>query len=129
MDQLSAQVFVAALADTEQLWLAAGGELSRDQTEPCGEIPPTVEALGLTNGGDKGGGDDRADPVIVVNRRASSLCFTQRTNSASKAEIRRSGSAQCFRASATSTIIRGLNPAPPCSSISTARTCSSFRLP
>jgi len=62
MDQLSAQVFVAALADTEQLRLAAGGELSRDQTEPCGEIAPTHEALRLTNGGDKGGGDDRADP-------------------------------------------------------------------
>ena len=62
MDQLSAQVFVAALADTEQRWLAAGGELSRGQTEPCGEIAPAVEAFRLTNGGDKGGGDDRADP-------------------------------------------------------------------
>ena len=60
-DQLAAQVLVAALADSEQLWLAAGGELSRDQTEPCGEIPPTVEALRLTNSGDKRGCDDRAD--------------------------------------------------------------------
>ena len=38
------------------------GELSRDQTERCGEIAPAVEALRLTNGGDEGGGDDRADP-------------------------------------------------------------------
>jgi hypothetical protein len=50
------------IADPEQLWLAAGGELSRGQTKPCGEIPPTVEALRLTNGGDKGGGGNRADP-------------------------------------------------------------------
>ena len=62
MDQLLAQVFVAALADPEQLWLAASGELSRDQTEPCGEIPSTVEALRLTNSGDKGGSDNRPDP-------------------------------------------------------------------
>ena len=61
MDQLPAQVFVAALADPEQLWLAAGGELSGNHTEPCGEIPSTVEALRLTDSGDKGGGDDRAD--------------------------------------------------------------------
>lgn len=55
--------------------------------------------------------------------------IARRTSSTSKAEIRRSSSAHCARASATSTTIRGLRPAPPCSSISTARNCSNFRLP
>ena len=50
-----------ALADPEPLWLAASGELSSDQTEPCGEIAPAVEAFRPTDSGDKGGCDDRAD--------------------------------------------------------------------
>src|SRR6202035_742411 len=123
------QVFVAALADPEQLRLAAGRELTGSQAEPRGEIAPALEALSLADGGDKGGCDDRADAWDCHRRRASSFSFTQRANSPSKAAIRRSISAHCVRASATSTIIRELNPAPPCSSISTARNCSSFRLP
>ena len=61
MDQLPAQVFVAALADPEQLRLAAGRELTGNQAEPRGEIAPALEALSLAGGGDKGGCDDRAD--------------------------------------------------------------------
>src|SRR6516162_11030574 len=61
MDQLSAQVLVAALADPEQLWPAASGELPRNETKPCSQIAPTIEAFRLTNGGDEGRGDDRAD--------------------------------------------------------------------
>src|SRR6516162_1986981 len=61
MDQLSAEVFVAAFADPEQLRPAAGSELTGNQAEPRGEIAPTVEAFRLTNGGDKGRSDDRAD--------------------------------------------------------------------
>src|SRR5271155_2626132 len=61
MDQLPAQVFVAALADPEQLRLAASCELTGNQAEPRGEIAPTVEAFRPTDGGDKGGCDDRAD--------------------------------------------------------------------
>src|ERR1700735_1379514 len=41
-------------------------------------------------------------PGIVVNRQASSFSFAQRTNSASKAAIRRSSSAHSRRASSTS---------------------------
>jgi hypothetical protein len=73
------------------------------------------------------GGDKRADARIapnvgiVVSRLASSLSFTERMNAASKAAIRRSSSAHCARASATKRTIRGLNPAPFCSSISTTR--------
>jgi hypothetical protein len=47
VDQLSAQVFVATLADPEQLWLAAGGELPRNEAKPCSKIAPTVEAFRL----------------------------------------------------------------------------------
>src|SRR6202046_3710600 len=61
MDQLPAQVFVAALADPEQLWLAAGRELTGNQAEPRSEIAPALEALSLADGGDKGGWDDRAN--------------------------------------------------------------------
>src|ERR1700735_4682219 len=61
VDQLPAQVFVAALADPEQLRLAASCELTGNQAEPRGEIAPALEALSLANGGDKGGCDDRAD--------------------------------------------------------------------
>ena len=68
-------------------------------------------------------------PGIVVNRRASSFSFAQRTTSASKAAIRRSSSAHCARASSTSRIMRGLKLAPPCLSISTFRNSLSFHLP
>jgi hypothetical protein len=47
MDQLPAEVFVAALADPEQLRLAAGRELTGNQAEPRGEIAPALEALSL----------------------------------------------------------------------------------
>ena len=55
MDQLPAQVFVAALADPEQLRLTASCELTGNQAEPRGEIAPAVEAFRPTDGGDKGG--------------------------------------------------------------------------
>src|ERR1700678_400287 len=60
MNQLLAQVFVAALADPEQLRLATGRELTRNQAEPRGEIAPAVEAFRPTHGGDQGGRDYRA---------------------------------------------------------------------
>jgi hypothetical protein len=34
VDQLSAEIAVAALADAEQLRFAAGGELARDDAKP-----------------------------------------------------------------------------------------------
>jgi hypothetical protein len=62
VDQLFAQILVAALADSEQLRLAPGSELPRNQAQPCGEIPAVVETFRSTNGGDNGRSDDRADP-------------------------------------------------------------------
>src|SRR5208282_6317712 len=56
-----AQILVAAFADPQQLRLAAGGELPRDQTEPGGEITAAVEALRMTDGGHKRRRDDRAE--------------------------------------------------------------------
>jgi hypothetical protein len=114
MDQLFAQILVAAFADSEQLRLAAGGELSGNQTEPGGEIATVVEAFRPTTAATRADATIAPTPGMVVSRRASSFSFTQRTNSVSKAVIRRSRSAHCARAPATSTIIRGLNPAPPC---------------
>jgi hypothetical protein len=61
VDQLSAQIVVAALADAQELRLAAGGELSRNQAEPGRKIAAAVEAFRLTDGGDKRGGDKRAE--------------------------------------------------------------------
>ena len=62
VDQLFAQILVAALADSEQLRLTPGSELPRNQAQPCGEIATVVETFRSTNGGDKGRSDDRADP-------------------------------------------------------------------
>ena len=57
VDQELAQIFVAALADPEQLRLAASGELLWDQAEPGGEIPPTIEAFRPADSGHQRGGD------------------------------------------------------------------------
>ena len=53
MDQLSPQVLVAALADSKQLWPAAGGELPRNETKPRSQIAPTLEAFRPPDGGDE----------------------------------------------------------------------------
>ena len=58
VDQLLAQILVAALADTQQLRLAAGGELPRNQTEPGGEIAAVVEAFRVADSGDERRCDD-----------------------------------------------------------------------
>ena len=129
VDQLFAQILVAALADSEQLRLTPGSELPRNQAQPCGEIAAVVEIFRSTGSGNERRRDNRAEAGIVVSRWASSSSFAQRTNSASKAAIRRSSSAHYARASSTSRTMRGPKLAPPCSSISTARNCSSFRLP
>ena len=53
VDQLLAQVRVAALADPQQLRLAAGRELARNQTEPGGQIASPVKGLPMTDSGDE----------------------------------------------------------------------------
>jgi hypothetical protein len=72
MDQLPAQVFVAALADPEQLRLAAGRELTGNQAEPRGEIAPAVEAFRPTDG-TRGAASLRtwiwASPLVTSGRR------------------------------------------------------------
>ena len=82
MDQLPAQISVAALADPQQLRLAAGGELPRNQTEPGGEIAAALEAFRMTDGGDESRRNDRADArncrqpagVLILLGPANELC-------------------------------------------------------
>ena len=78
VNQLLAQILVAALADTQQLRLAAGGELPRNQTEPGGQIAAVVKAFRVADGGDERRRDDRAEagdrrqpPGVVVLLRPS----------------------------------------------------------
>ena len=93
VNQQLAQIFVAALADAEQLRFAAGRELPWNQTEPGGEIATAIEAFRLTDGGDERRGDrSRRSRGSWSAARATSFSFAQLTNSASNAAIRRSSS-------------------------------------
>ena len=126
MDQLSAKVAVAPLADPEQLRFAAGRELTRDEAKPGRKIAPSIEAL-RADGGDKRGRDDRADPgMSPVGERLRSPSPSRRTPHRRLRSVDRS--AHCARASATSRTIAAQSRSA-CSSISMARNCSSFRLP
>ena len=107
----STQWRVAVRLVGQRLWLPASGELPRNQTEPRGQIATMFEAFCVADRGHERRCNDRADTGIVVSRREASFSFAHLTNSASKAAIRRSSSAHCARASATSRIIRGLTPA------------------
>ena len=53
VDQLSAQISVATLADPAQRRFAAGGELPRDQAEPGRQITTSLKALRSPDCGDK----------------------------------------------------------------------------
>ena len=84
MDQLAAQVLVAALADSEQLWLAAGGRLPRNETKPRSEIAPTLEAFRPPDGGDElclnvGDGLNQAADISWFATSILSWNFTPRT--------------------------------------------------
>ena len=62
VDQLSAKVAVAPLADAEQLRFAAGGELPRDNAKPGRKITTSIKGLRSPDRSDKRGRDDRAEP-------------------------------------------------------------------
>src|ERR1700687_4236681 len=49
MDQQRTQVHIAALADAEQLRLASGGVLARNQTDPRRELATILECSGIAN--------------------------------------------------------------------------------
>jgi hypothetical protein len=70
MDQLPAEVFVGALADSEQFWLAAGGELPRNETKPRSEIAPTVEPFPRPTAATSADATIAPIPGIGVNWRA-----------------------------------------------------------
>src|SRR5580704_15385218 len=129
VDQLFAQILVAALADSEQLRLTPVVNCLGTKPSHAARSRPWLKVSARPTAATTAEATIAPIPGIVVNRRASSFSFAQRTNSASKAAIRRSGSAHCARASSMSRIVRGLKLAPPCSSISTFRNCLSFHLP
>ena len=62
MDQQLSQVLVAVLADAHQPRLAAGCPLPGNQTEPCRQVAPMRESLGLADGRDQRRGVHDADP-------------------------------------------------------------------
>jgi hypothetical protein len=98
--------------DPEQLRFAAGGELPRDNASQAERSRPRSKASARPTAATSAEATIAPNPGIVTRRLASSFSLAQRTNSASKASIRRSSSAHCARASATRRTIRGLNPAP-----------------
>ena len=53
MDEEPANIGVSTLADPEQGRFASGGVLSRNQTEPGGEIPRFPELSGIANRGNQ----------------------------------------------------------------------------
>ena len=129
VNQLFAQILVAALADPEQLRLAPGSELPRNQAQPCGEIATVVETFRSTDSGNERRCDNRAEargsssadwplrsPSPSERTQHQRLQFVDRAPPIARGRPRRAG--PCVE----------LNPAPPRSSISTARNCSSFRL-
>jgi hypothetical protein len=60
MDQHATQIDVAALADAEQLLLASGGVLPRDDANPGREIACPAKSSSVANGGHGCGGGQRA---------------------------------------------------------------------
>ena len=61
MDQHLAEVDVAALADAQQLHLAARVVLPRNKPEPCCEVSPLAERSAVPNGSNDGCSEDGAD--------------------------------------------------------------------
>ena len=62
MDQQLSQILVAVLADARQPRLAAGSPLPGNQTEPCRQVAPMRESLGLADGRDQRRRVHDADP-------------------------------------------------------------------
>ena len=124
MDQLSAQILVAALADPQELRLAAGGELLRNQTQPGSEIAAALEAFRLTDDGYNSRRHDRAD--AGDRRQSTSLFVLLRPADELRVE---SPDPPVEFGPLRASVGDEQKPAPSCSSMRTIRNCSSFRLP
>src|SRR3954469_20609716 len=61
MDKQCAQVSVAALGYTEQSWFAAGGVLTRNETQPSAQISCFGEAASIAHCRDKRRGVQHSD--------------------------------------------------------------------
>jgi len=82
MDQHLAEVDVAALADAQQLHLAARVVLPRNKPEPCCEVSPLAERSAVPNGSNDGCSEDGADArdlrMWQQPASLSSICWTHR---------------------------------------------------
>jgi hypothetical protein len=74
MDQNLAQIDVAPLTDAEQLRLASGGILPRQDAEPCSEISPLTESSSVADSRDDGCRHDRSDTWDLANPSATCVC-------------------------------------------------------
>ena len=63
MDEQRSKIDIAAFADAEQTWLAAGRVLTRNQTKARGKLTARAEFTGLAVGRDQRGRRVRTDPL------------------------------------------------------------------
>jgi len=89
----NAQVFIAALRDSDQAGFAAGRDLAWYQSEPSREITPTREGLGVADGGHQSGrvqhadaGDRREPARVGVVARACGELVVERGDSSIERE-------------------------------------------
>lgn len=61
MDQEGPQIGITAFTDAQEAGLAAGRGLLRDQAQPGRQLPAMGEGLDVADGGEQGGGNERAD--------------------------------------------------------------------
>lgn len=57
------QIAIAPLRDTQQARFPPAGVLLGHQTQPRHHLPAVVEDAGITHGGEKGRGNERANPL------------------------------------------------------------------
>ena len=79
MDEEPANIGVSTLADPEQGRFASGGVLSRNQTEPGGEIPRSRNCRASPTAATSAVAAIGPIPGIVMSRRAVS-CFAASTS-------------------------------------------------
>src|ERR1700678_4114531 len=75
-DEQLAQITVAHLSDASQPLFAPGRTLARGQTEEGGELPAAGEGAHVRYRRHDRRSGDRADPGMVIRRRALSSAFT-----------------------------------------------------
>src|SRR5215467_5300164 len=75
VDQHASQIDVAALADAQQLLFASSGVLPGYDAQPGGEVPSAPKGSSVADGGDSGGGDQRAEAGNLAQPPAECILF------------------------------------------------------